>query len=272
MPTLEYTEPVAQLLSYGDPRGETKWSDYLSLGFTEEHVPELVKMVLDDELNRGSGETLKIWAPVHAWRTLAQLQAEDAIEPLLALFDFEEDFDDDWAISELPTIYGMIGPKAVPALSRYLSDTSAELLSRLSVVDCIKEIGKTHPGAKLECAQALSTQLEHFRRNPSTLNGFLISGLMGLQAVDHLPLIQQAFDNGQVDLSIAGDIEEVEIELGLREERSTPRSWLSGEGGEFALMFESDGSNQEPQTPKIGRNDPCPCGSGRKYKKCCLNK
>lgn len=22
--------------------------------------------------------------------------------------------------------------------------------------------------------------------------------------------------------------------------------------------------------PKIGRNDPCPCGSGRKYKKCCL--
>ena len=23
---------------------------------------------------------------------------------------------------------------------------------------------------------------------------------------------------------------------------------------------------------KIGRNDPCPCGSGRKYKKCCLHK
>ncbi len=24
------------------------------------------------------------------------------------------------------------------------------------------------------------------------------------------------------------------------------------------------------QNPKIGRNDPCPCGSGKKYKKCCL--
>ena len=22
---------------------------------------------------------------------------------------------------------------------------------------------------------------------------------------------------------------------------------------------------------KIGRNDPCPCGNGKKYKKCCLN-
>ena len=23
---------------------------------------------------------------------------------------------------------------------------------------------------------------------------------------------------------------------------------------------------------EVGRNDPCPCGSGKKYKKCCLNK
>jgi len=23
------------------------------------------------------------------------------------------------------------------------------------------------------------------------------------------------------------------------------------------------------ETPKINRNDPCPCGSGKKYKKCC---
>jgi SEC-C motif-containing protein len=24
--------------------------------------------------------------------------------------------------------------------------------------------------------------------------------------------------------------------------------------------------------PKVGRNDPCPCGSGKKYKQCCLQK
>ena len=29
--------------------------------------------------------------------------------------------------------------------------------------------------------------------------------------------------------------------------------------------------NIETQEAKIGRNDPCPCGSGKKYKKCCLN-
>lgn len=32
----------------------------------------------------------------------------------------------------------------------------------------------------------------------------------------------------------------------------------------------SAAANQTEQTPKhIGRNDPCPCGSGKKYKKCC---
>jgi hypothetical protein len=25
-------------------------------------------------------------------------------------------------------------------------------------------------------------------------------------------------------------------------------------------------------SPKVGRNEPCPCGSGLKFKKCCLNK
>ncbi len=26
------------------------------------------------------------------------------------------------------------------------------------------------------------------------------------------------------------------------------------------------------EAPKAGRNDPCPCGSGKKYKKCCALK
>ena len=33
-----------------------------------------------------------------------------------------------------------------------------------------------------------------------------------------------------------------------------------------------DGKGQEPKrrdNPKVGRNDPCPCGSGKKFKKCC---
>ena len=28
----------------------------------------------------------------------------------------------------------------------------------------------------------------------------------------------------------------------------------------------------EMNKEKVGRNDPCPCGSGKKYKKCCLER
>lgn len=30
-------------------------------------------------------------------------------------------------------------------------------------------------------------------------------------------------------------------------------------------------ANQNQSQMKVGRNDPCPCGSGKKYKKCCLH-
>jgi uncharacterized protein YecA (UPF0149 family) len=29
---------------------------------------------------------------------------------------------------------------------------------------------------------------------------------------------------------------------------------------------------QQTVSNKIGSNDPCPCGSGKKYKKCCIDK
>jgi uncharacterized protein YecA (UPF0149 family) len=32
---------------------------------------------------------------------------------------------------------------------------------------------------------------------------------------------------------------------------------------------ESAAPQPKQATPKVGRNDPCPCGSGKKYKKCC---
>lgn len=38
------------------------------------------------------------------------------------------------------------------------------------------------------------------------------------------------------------------------------------------IKKEYNKSNIVVNENKIGRNEPCPCGSGKKYKKCCLNK
>lgn len=50
---------------------------------------------------------------------------------------------------------------------------------------------------------------------------------------------------------------------------------LMGEGGLLANILYDENTileNSVPVSslPTVGRNDPCPCGSGKKYKKCCL--
>ncbi len=39
-----------------------------------------------------------------------------------------------------------------------------------------------------------------------------------------------------------------------------------------ALYLEQKKSGTIVKGPKVGRNDPCPCGSGKKYKQCCGKK
>jgi len=47
-----------------------------------------------------------------------------------------------------------------------------------------------------------------------------------------------------------------------------PDPQAGGSGRQMPEMPQS-GTPIRRETPKVGRNDPCPCGSGKKYKKCC---
>ena len=74
-----------------------------------------------------------------------------------------------------------------------------------------------------------------------------------------------------------GDLEDCEIAFGLKEERSEEReiSGIANDFSEFIEKFDSvekEYIEQKANNIKCGRNEPCPCGSGKKYKKCCLNK
>jgi SEC-C motif domain protein len=42
-----------------------------------------------------------------------------------------------------------------------------------------------------------------------------------------------------------------------------------GKEWRYAGMKPMQGQTVRRETPKVGRNDPCPCGSGKKHKKCC---
>jgi hypothetical protein len=218
-----YSSPVSQLLTFGDIRDLREWPNYLDLGLGPEHVPELIGMATDEELNWADSESLEVWAPVHAWRTLGQLRATAAIEPLLNLFHELED--SDWPGEELPHVYGMFGRTAIPALEQYLDDASHGLWPRVTAAHSLERIAAGDPSARAECVTVLSRQLERFTENDPTLNGFLVNYLTYLQAVEVAPLMERAFAADHVDLSIRGDWEDVQVDLGLKAARETPRAY-----------------------------------------------
>jgi hypothetical protein len=98
--------------------------------------------------------------------------------------------------------------------------------------------------------------------------------LLDLSAVESIDTICAAFTGNRVDLSLQGDIEDVEIELGLRTRRATQRKPDPTIEGLRSAMFDAMRRADLPvqARPKTGRNDPCPCGSSssKKYKKCCM--
>ncbi len=119
-----------------------------------------------------------------------------------------------------------------------------------------------------------------------------------------VPSWERLFEKDFVDESICGDLEEYKIDLkrigrervspvlpiqdfykdiletwaGYRENDMTEEMndtdlslWKNGLAAQRENYF-SEPIHQTPvvrETPKVGRNEPCPCGSGRKYKVCC---
>lgn len=51
---------------------------------------------------------------------------------------------------------------------------------------------------------------------------------------------------------------------------ATPRWFLKGHTPKELFKEEQKHLKPLPSTPFVGRNDICPCGSGKKYKKCCM--
>jgi hypothetical protein len=240
MTTTDYPPPVDKLLTLGDARGsKSHWPNYLAYGLGPEHIPDLIRMATDKELNGAGSDSLEVWAPVHAWRALGQLRAGAAAEPLTGLLHRIDDDQDDYVGEELPEVYGMIGPAAIPVLAAYLADAAHPLYARVAAAHSFGEIGVNHPGSRAECVAALTAQLERFAETDPTLNAFVISYLMDLNAVESAPVMERAFAAGQVELPVAGDWEDVQIDLGLRQTRTTPKPNYAASivGPELAAQF-----------------------------------
>lgn len=289
-----YLPPVSELLQLGEPLGKERqeWRDYSTLGISAESVSELIRMATDPALNDGPQDSKVVWAPVHAWRALGQLRAAEAVVPLLDLLQRTDD-SDDWIMSDLPEALAQIGAAAVGPVANYLADTTRGEWARVTAADALGHIGQAHPELRAECVTRVTAQLENFAEQSDILNAFLIAPLWDLRAVEAMPVIERSFASGLVDESVNGDLEDVQIHFGLKTKREHSRkpNSLTEMRRHLADMREENEAYEKENAelrstldaleklepppgpylapPKIGRNDPCPCGSGKKYKKCC---
>jgi hypothetical protein len=140
------------------------------------------------------------------------------------------------------------------------------------------------------------------------LNEAIVANLIELESKASLPLIEKLFEADLLQGDMSGDLEEIKIAFSTQEQREFDFAKLPTvfelyekmaawhkpmPEGEHAALLEKIAANEreleenkrelaktkqqyehlikQPMdvTPKVGRNEPCPCGSGKKYKKCC---
>jgi hypothetical protein len=163
----------------------------------------------------------------------------------------------------------------------------------------------TLKGVGCECDQELGLQLLKTAAKKGSLNAYLNIGLYYKEDRDYSTTIKwliAAAEKGSPDAQyeLADTILmalEDRIQVGMS--ANDARKWMKkaanqGQPQAQKVMIELrkkevethqqlaialDAFRQNVQTffrntqlPNVGRNDPCPCGSGKKYKKCCLRK
>ena len=178
-------------------------------------------------------------------------------------------------------LVGIVAPEDVAAmaddLSGYTPDTIAEELTR-KASDRYRakeeELG-SELMREVERVMLLRAVDENWMTHIDAIDE--LKHEVGLQAYGHRdPLVEykfQAFDmfeemNRAIKQDALRYIFTVKVQKGQRVERKK----VTGDGEEKlegAPEEESRGNVSIRKSAKVGRNDPCPCGSGKKYKNCC---
>ena len=246
----DFSEPVSVLIQLGeDPARQRELPNYLDLELTKEHIPELIRIVKDIEIfmpDEDIGEYAEVYAPIHAWRALGQLKAEEAIPALVDLVIQTADWELDWVMEEIPDVMALIGPACISALADYVKQKEKTEWTTAVMSGALSEIGKMHPESRDVCVAALEEGLKNYEVNDPYVNASFIADLAGLNASESDELVRQAFERERVSLAMAGDYEDFQVRVGLLEKRKTPaKNYLAEEYGYLREMIEAqEKSNQ----------------------------
>jgi hypothetical protein len=165
------------------------------------------------------------------------------------------------------------------SIKRVIENPNNDLYARIAAINGLVSLVKVSVLDQDEIIQYIASlfQLDNFRCDP-TLMAFLVSSACHLEFDSLYPTIEELFRLNLIDEEVINlnnvarykskiDNKNVnENNIGYLDSAIDSMSWW--------CCFKEEPQQFTPQTPvvrgtKIGRNDPCPCGSGKKYKKCC---
>ena len=85
----------------------------------------------------------------------------------------------------------------------------------------------------------------------------------GRPVIEGQPAAAGGDGNGRQPRNVSTSVDELEEAFQRRKRRELEQARMAGAGDSQPIQQVVRGA------AKVGRNDPCPCGSGKKYKKCC---
>ena len=227
------------------------------LSFGPEVIPPLIELMQDEELSLDTapGEG---WGPIHAADLLGELHAEAAIQPMLRLL-MGTDWDTyihDRVLGALPKL----GPAVLgPVLAARAATTDHEL--HVSLDGIMAALGVRDERIYNLLIEDLERDLE------MGITPYHLAQYGDPRALPHLLAVLDRYESqGEGPLASFGlgdlveAIERLGGQLTPEQQKKTDR------------ILRQAYSQPQRAGQKIGRNEPCPCGSGKKHKKCCLGK
>jgi len=245
-----YPEALTELLSWGMPTDDFRYTE--SAERLREYVPDLIRMVLDEDLNQREEDDPAVWAPLHALKILGVLGAEAAAQPLTACLDSM----DDWITETLSQVYARIGPAAIPVLQAYLEDVTRDWLGRAKASESLVAIAKAHPSVMGDMVAYLMSFLDRPSADDSAeeenLTSLVIGDLAELGDPSVYPAIKRAYDENRVNPQVIS-LEDVEVMLGLRPEPGDIKALVPSEepGLRLVLRCKVCGRERSYLFPKV---------------------
>ena len=255
-------------------RTEEFTPNYLEeLDISKDDIDGLIEIALDMDLElTNANEEKDRYIPCHALQTLGQLETLKPFEDILERMDFFSD--DDYYISAVSYYLQKVGKHRIDRLFEYFLDQSNDKRNRLSILEVLEKFMEEGSEFNQKLEETLLVYLKRDDELDDFMNASAIFDLIDLSGAKHIDFIREVFDKKPVNIFYDGDLEDIEMRLGLREKRSKPRErhFLQKMVEKYEMEDKYEPLLPIEVEPKIGRNDPCPCGSGKKYKKCCINK